>query len=43
MFLVHFILKSFFSRGGVLTPAVAFGRTHLMDHLDKEGISFRRK
>jgi len=30
-------------RGGVLTPAAAFGRTILIDYLEKEGISFSRK
>jgi len=32
-----------FYRGGVLTPAAAFGRTILMDYLDKEGFSFIQK
>jgi short subunit dehydrogenase-like uncharacterized protein len=32
-----------FYRGGVLTPAVAFGRTSLMNYLEKEGITFTQK
>jgi len=32
-----------FYRGGVLTPAAAFGRTILIDYLEKEGISLSRK
>ncbi|CAF1075586.1 unnamed protein product [Rotaria sordida] len=30
-------------KGGVFTPAVAFGRTSLMNYLDKEGISLTQK
>jgi short subunit dehydrogenase-like uncharacterized protein len=33
----------FFFRGGVLTPGAAFGRTILLDYLEKEGILFNRK
>jgi hypothetical protein len=37
------VLILFFSRGGVLTPGAAFGRTILMDYLEKEGMSFIQK
>jgi len=30
-------------KGGVLTPGAAFGRTTLINHLEKEGILFSRK
>jgi len=30
-------------RGGVLTPAAAFAQTSLIDHLNKEGIVFKKK
>jgi short subunit dehydrogenase-like uncharacterized protein len=33
----------FFNRGGVLTPAAAFGRTILINYLEKEGISLSQK
>jgi len=40
-FVIYFTFDSY--RGGVLTPAAAFGRTLLINYLEKEGILFNRK